>query len=86
MIIKLTNSKDRVVFVAEYNESGTIDFEHECGRGINHSEPEEIFLPALCCLNDNTSCKIEGSHAKEFSQYCKEHKDWLCSTLKARFV
>jgi hypothetical protein len=78
MILQLINSKNRVTFQAEKiidNNGEYIDIKHELGSGIAYN-PSDIFLTAACCLADNPSCKITGTHTSQFKEYCK-NLTWL---------
>lgn len=71
MILQLINSKGRIVYTAKKSDlDNSIDINHEGGGGVAYN-PNECFLMAACCLADNTSCKITGSHANQFKEYCK---------------
>jgi|GEM_PF-6172578 len=71
MILQLINSKNRIVYTAKKSEDNTyINIEHESGGGIAY-KPEDLYLTAACCLNDNPSCKITGTYANQFKEYCK---------------
>ena len=68
IILQLTNSKGRIVFLAMDSYLG-IKTNHELGGGYcNH--PEECYLSAACCWADNPSCKITGTRAEDFKAYC----------------
>jgi len=71
MILQLINSKGRIVYTAKKSElDNSIDINHESGGGVAY-KPEDLYLTAACCLNDNPSCKITGSHTNQFKEYCK---------------
>ena len=74
MVLQLINSKKRIVFVAKKDNLG-INIEHESGGGWCN-KPEDCFLSAACCWNDNPSCKVDGEYQQPFLDYCKTLK-WL---------
>ena len=80
-ILELTNSKGRVVFAATQGDK-LIDIKHECGGGLAN-KAEDVFLSASCAWCDNPSCKVSGSHAQAFIEYCA--KNHYCMAIIPQF-
>lgn len=70
-LLTLTNNKRRVIFHAEYDEYGyRMDYENGHGSGP-YGQETNMYLSAACAWADAPSCKVTGSLAEPFMDYCR---------------